>query len=93
MENTNIVNAIIKLQILNAIKKSNLNLQFLSTKISFYERQLNLLKQNKPFDFQKRKLKDYYKRITEYENKLKESYNQIVKEMNMIFDLNQIIIE
>lgn len=93
MENNNILTAVIKLQFLNTIKKSNLSLKYLNSKIDFYEKQINILNQNKPSSFQKEKLKNYYNKINEYESKLKESYDQINEEMDLITELNQLIID
>lgn len=80
---------IIDLQLNNNLKTSNLHLQHLYSKIRFYQKQLEIHKDNKPFSFQKKKLQEYNQETEEYEQKIKEIYKQINEEMNLISEVKQ----
>ena len=63
-------------------KESQVYVEHLCTRIKFYEEQINILKKNKPYWFQKRKLKKYNDRLKEYQNKIYDIYKKIEEELN-----------
>ena len=53
-----LVNRVIDLYLFHSIEESDLYLKFLDNQIKFYQSHLELLKDTKPFFFQKKKLKN-----------------------------------
>lgn len=87
-QNSNTVNdKLLDLNLIDNIKKSNLHIEYLNTKIKFYENQIQMLKENKPPVFQKKELQDYYKKKEQYKQKIKQLYNEINEEFISIAKL------
>ncbi len=80
---------IINLQLENKLQKSSLYLEHLYTKIKFYQKQKDILTENKPLKFQKLKLKRYYQKTKEYDDIIKETYKKIEEEFKIIYELNK----
>ncbi len=80
---------IIKLQLKNKLQSSNLYLEHLYTKIKFYQKQLDMLTENKPLIFQKIKLKNYHQKTKEYDDIIKETYKKIDEEFKIIYEINK----
>ena len=80
----NVTEKILNLQLLNNITKANLYIEHLHTRIKFYENQIQILREEKPFKFRKKALKKYYEQINEYEEKIKLNYKEIEKEFKFI---------
>ncbi len=76
-------NKIINLQLMNNIQNSKLYIRHLDVKINFYQKQLELIENKKPFIFQK-KINDYYKEIEHYKRQIKITYQQLQEEVDNI---------
>lgn len=61
------------------------DLKLIQTRINFYQNQLNLLYDNKPFWFQKKALKSYNEKIEFFEDKIMNIYLNFEKEID--FDM------
>ncbi len=70
----------------NYLQCSHLYLKLLSKQITFYENQINHLKEHKPFFFQKRKLQKHNNKIKEYEDKINVIYDKMGEEIDFIID-------
>lgn len=88
MNNENIDNKLVSkvmdLCLFHSIEESDSYLKFLDNQIKVYQSHLELLKDTKPFFFQKKKLKEHNKKIEEYEKKINEIYLKIEQEVEEV---------
>lgn len=91
MNNTKKINDIINSSLSNCIKASDLYISKLDSIIKIYERQIDLLKINKPCVFQRKKIQEHNKQIEEYKIKIMNLYRKMIEEMDCICEIEQII--
>ncbi len=88
---TGLISEIINLYLKDSIKESRLYLKLLDNQAKLYQEQLLLLKMDKPLLFQKKKLGIYNQNIEDCEQKIKEIYLKIGKEIEEIQRTQQIM--
>ena len=71
----------------DSINDIGLNFQYYYKKIKYYTNLIKLTEQNKPFFFQKKKLKEYYEEIAEYNNIIKEASIKLDEEAKLIKEI------
>lgn len=86
-ENSELEKQIIDLSLINNIKQANLYIDYLNTKIKFYEKQIVILEQQKNNIFKRLKVKKYNNEISSYKEKIKATYNKLKQEMNLIVQI------
>lgn len=86
-----VVNKILDLCMYHQIEESINFIKIIECQINFRSSQLELLEDNKPLWFQKKKLNNYFKEKEELELKLEEYYKQINEELKMIEKLKSSI--
>lgn len=79
-----VVNKILDLCMYHQIEESTNFIKIIECQIKFCYSQLELLEDNKPLWFQKKKLNNYFKEKEELELKLEEYYKQINEELKII---------
>lgn len=79
-----VVNKILDLCMYHQIEESINFIKIIECQIKFCYSQLELLEDNKPLWFQKKKLNNYFKEKEELELKLEEYYRKINEELKMI---------
>ncbi len=90
MRSENIDESLINLSLLYCTDYSKLHLKYLDAKVNFYSKQLQLLKEEKPFWFQKKKMKKYNDLINYYKREIVIVYKEMSDELNFIFDTDDI---
>ena len=78
-----LIRKIVNLNIKQANEKTKLDIEYLMIKIKKYESLINVLKTNKPLFFERKKLIEYNNRLSEYDSKINELYDEIGKELNL----------
>ena len=63
-------------------KKEDFYIEYICTKIKFYESELKKIKNKKSLFFQKNKLKIYNYKITKFEDKINKLYIQLEEEIS-----------
>jgi len=86
-----LISEIINLYLKDSIKESQLYLKLLDNQAKLYQEQLLLLKMDKPFFFQKKKLGIYNQNMEDYEQKIKGIYLKIGEEIEEMQKTQQII--
>lgn len=79
-----VVNKILDLCMYHQIEDSFNFIKIIECQINFCYSQLELLEDNKPLWFQKKKLSNYFKEKEELELKIEEHYKKINEELKMI---------
>ena len=90
-ESKELITKIINKCMIYEIRDSELYLKFLTNQANFYQNELNLLEETKPFFFQKEKLEEYNKKIKEQKQKIFDIYMKIEEEMNCINEMQNSI--
>ena len=72
-----IIKKLEQLEKYNEQEEETLYINYLTLKIKFYTKKLNILRNNPPYWFQKSKLKDYNYKIKKYEAEIQKSYELI----------------
>lgn len=73
----------------HCIESTKISLDFLENQIKYYERERMILLDNKPFSFQKKKMKAYNEELEAIEQKLTKLYGQVAEEIQDIADLQK----
>lgn len=71
----------------DSINEIDLNFQYYYEKIKYYTNLIKLTEQNKPLFFQKKKLKEYYEEVAEYNNIIKEASIKLAEEAKLIKEI------
>lgn len=87
----NIDRSVIDLQLLNCIERYKLDIEYLTMKIKFYNKQIYLLKDDKPLWFQRKKIREYHYLLNSYNQKIVDNYNEINNVFNDMLKTNAII--
>ena len=77
----------IELNLLYSLENSKLRIEYLENKIHFYQKKRHSLENNKPFNFQRKKLCEYTKKQEEYSQIIYQCYQEISKEIDVIIKL------
>lgn len=72
-----------------SIEDSKISLKFLETQIKYYESERKFLIEHKPYSFQKKKMKEYYKKLDEIEEKIMNLYKDFDEEMKLMIKLQE----
>lgn len=88
-ENNELLNKIIDLNLMYGIKDSELYLKFLDNQIKFYQTEIDILQNTKPFFFQKRKLEEHNKKIERYEQEISNVYKKMNEEAELIIEMQK----
>lgn len=86
-----LISKIIDIYLGESIKESQLYLKLLGNQVKSYQEKLQLLKMDKPFFFQKKKLGIYNQNIKDCEQRIKDIYLKIGEEIEEIQKTQQII--
>ena len=79
-----LIRKILNLNIKHANEKTKLDIEYLMIKINKYKSLINVLKAQKPYFFERKKLIEYNNQLGEYDLKIGELYNEIGKELEII---------
>ena len=79
--NQELIEKVLELQFAKNEEESNMFINFICTKIKYYQDRINQLKRNKPFWFQKKKIKEYNQKLEEYEIIIQKCYQEISEEI------------
>ncbi|MBP3635900.1 MAG: hypothetical protein J6J17_05595 [Bacilli bacterium] len=71
------------------IEGSKITLDFLETQVKYYTKERDLLLENKPFSFQKKKMKAYNEKLEEIDQKIMKLYEEIAQEIQDIAKLQE----
>lgn len=86
-----LISKIIDIYLGESIKESQLYLKLLDNQVKSYQEKLQLLEMDKPFFFQKKKLRIYNQSIKDCERKIKDIYLKIGEEIEELQKTQQII--
>ena len=90
-DNKELATKLIDLMLTYSIKDSHIYLELLNKEAQFYQRRLITLETNKPFWFERKKMKEHNKEINKCESKLMTIYLKIGEEMDLIIKMNNSI--
>ena len=74
------------------IQESKDYIEVLNKRTEFYKNMIEELKKNKPYFFQKQKLKEYNSKLKEYNEKIEKAHTQIGLEEEMIMEIKKSLI-
>ena len=89
-DDNELIKKLINLNIQYANQKSKLDIEYLILKIKKYRNLIDVLKVNKPLFFERKRLEQYNNKLEEYNLKINELYNEISKELDLIYSIKTI---